>query len=245
VGGLVNCIIKNSKSYLNGGIGFNINSGQNATLINCDAQDNTSRGFSVGTGGFVKLTSCNTSGNNGSFQSFGCNIFALGCTFNEATELYLDNPQYRNFRIQSQNHDNTAGNHRVFTDYGLIVADTANRHTASGFSWKLSPLSSTYRTSDYPLDFSLAKVAVAANALVTIKAWMYRDNSDLTMRLVCKGGQIDGVPSDVVSTVSSTESWEEQTITFTPTEQGVVEITAEAYGGSTYNGWVDDMSITQ
>lgn len=144
----------------------------------------------------------------------------------------------------SMNHDNTPGNHKIFSFGGLIIADISNRHTASGFSWKLSP-TSTLRTSYNPLKLSLAKVAVAANALVTIKAWMYRDNSGLTMRLVCKGGQIAGVTSDVTSVVTAVDSWEEQTITFTPTEQGVVEITAEAYGGSTYNGWVDDMTISQ
>jgi hypothetical protein len=65
------------------------------------------------------------------------------------------------------------------------------------------------------------------------------------MQLVCKGGQIAGVPTDVISTLTTTGTWEEETITFTPTEQGVVEILAYAYGGSTFNGWVDDMTISQ
>jgi hypothetical protein len=82
--------------------------------------------------------------------------------------------------------------------------------------------------------------------LVTIKAWMRRDNTGLTMRLVCKGGQIAGVTSDVVSAMTAAaNTWEELTITFTPTEVGVVEITAEAWGGTTYSGWVDDMTISQ
>ena len=96
-----------------------------------------------------------------------------------------------------------------------------------------------------PVTFSLAKVACAANSLVTIKAWMRRDNAGLTMRLACKGGQIAGVASDVVSALTTTNDWEEETITFTPTETGVVEITAEAWGGATYSGWVDDMTISQ
>jgi hypothetical protein len=101
------------------------------------------------------------------------------------------------------------------------------------------------RNSLRPVILSLAKVACSANNLVTIKAWMYRDNAGLTMRLVCKGGQIAGVASDVVSALSTTNAWEEETITFTPTETGVVEITAEAWGGSTFSGWVDDMTISQ
>lgn len=150
-----------------------------------------------------------------------------------------------NGRLLSNNHDNTAGNHKIFTDGGLISSATDQRNTASGISWKLQP-TSTNRSSAYPLDLSLAKVAVAANSLVTIKAWMRRDNTGLTMRLVCKGGQIAGVSSDVVESMSAAaNTWQELTITFTPTEAGVVEITAEAFGGSTFSGWVDDMTITQ
>jgi hypothetical protein len=144
----------------------------------------------------------------------------------------------------SQNHDNTAGNHKIFLVNALISAATDQRHTASGISWKLQP-TNVSRTSARPVTLSLAKVACSANNLVTIKAWMYRNNAGLTMRLVCKGGQLAGVASDVVSALSTTNAWEEETITFTPTETGVVEITAEAWGGTTFSGWVDDMTISQ
>lgn len=171
----------------------------------------------------------------------GVETYLKNVTINDALEM--SGTGDRNY-VYSMNHDNVAGNHKIFSSGGLVSADTSLRHTASGFSWKLSVLS-TYRSSVYPVPLSLAKIAVAANSLVTVKAWMYRDNSGLTMQLVCKGDQIAGVPSDVVSTVSATGAWEEETITFTPTEQGVVEIIAQAYGGSTFNGWVDDMTITQ
>ena len=131
-------------------------------------------------------------------------------------------------------------------DGGLISSATDQRNTASGISWKLQPTSTTLRTSLRPVTLSLAKVACAANSAVTIKAWMRRTNTGLTMRLVCKGGQIAGVASDVVdSMTAAADTWAEQTITFTPTEVGVVEITAEAWGGTTFSGWVDDLTISQ
>jgi hypothetical protein len=145
----------------------------------------------------------------------------------------------------SQNHDNTAGNHKIFLVGALISAATDQRNTASGISWKIQP-TSTNRSSAWPVTLSLAKVACAANSAVTIKAWMRRSNTDLTMRLVCKGGQIAGVTSDVVDAMSAAaDTWEELTITMTPTEVGVVEITAEAWGGTTFSGWVDDLTISQ
>jgi hypothetical protein len=239
-------VLKSCTAIENNGVGFginNFNNGGNSACIQCTATNNSTYGFAGAANGSY-LTNCTTTGNGvaGVVPSNGNFIYAKNCTFNEAT-AFGANPQ-TNARLYSQNDGNVSGNHKIYTDYGLIIADTVNRHTASGFSWKLSP-TNIIRDAAYPLDFSLAKVACAANSLVTIKAWMYRDNAGLTMQLVCKGGQLAGVPNDVTSTVSTTGAWEEETITFTPTEQGVVEIFAYAYGGSTFNGWVDDMTISQ
>ena len=166
------------------------------------------------------------------------------CLLGDSVEFNASN-SWLSIEYASQNHDQTAGNHKIFIDGGLISSATDQRHTASGISWKLQPTSTPLRTSRRPVTLSLAKVACSANNLVTITAWMRRDNAGLTMRLVCKGGQLAGVPSDVVSALSTTNAWEEETITFTPTETGVVEITAEAWGDTTFSGWVDDMTITQ
>ena len=127
----------------------------------------------------------------------------------------------------------------------MIDSEATVRHTASGIAWRLSPLS-TNRSSSYPLDLQIAKIAVNASALVTVKAWMRRSNTGLTMSLVCRGGQIAGVASDVVASMTAAiDTWEQIQISFTPSENGVVEIEAWAYGGTAYNGYVDDLEITQ
>lgn len=134
--------------------------------------------------------------------------------------------------------------HRIYGDLYLIRTDTTVTHSGSGYSWAISPTNSI-RDSN-PVEFSLAKVAVNANSLVTIKAWMRRTNTGLTMNLVVPGYQLPGITDDVVSTVTaSADTWQEVTVTFTPTEAGVVEVFAEVFGGSTYTGYVDDMTITQ
>jgi hypothetical protein len=180
------------------------------------------------------------------YRSSYNNVYLNKCLLTESVEVLQDvGFNYSAFYVYSQNNDQTAGNHKIFIDGGLISSATDQRKTASGISWKLQPTSTTLRTSLRSVTLSLAKVACAANSAVTIKAWMYRDNSGLTMRLVCKGGQIAGVASDVTASVTTTNAWEEETITFTPTETGVVEITAETWGGTTFSGWVDDMTISQ
>jgi hypothetical protein len=170
--------------------------------------------------------------------------YLTNCLLNSATEVSTTT-SYIDHVIYSQNHDQTPNNHKIFQRGALISSATDQRKTASGISWKIQP-TNVERSSNWPISLSLAKIACAANSLVTVKAWMRRDNTGLTMRLVCKGGQIAGVTTDVVSAMTAAaNTWEEETITFTPTEIGVVEITAEAWGGTTFSGWVDDMTITQ
>jgi hypothetical protein len=107
-------------------------------------------------------------------------------------------------------------------------------------------MTETYITSIFPISMSLGKIAVAASSLVTVKVWMRRTNTGLTGTLKCAGGQIAGVSADVTDTIGAAiDTWEEQTITFTPSEAGVVEITVEAYGGTTYSLYVDDLTVTQ
>jgi hypothetical protein len=154
---------------------------------------------------------------------------------------------YTNARIVLENID-ALGATRVWTDGGTISTETGAdlRHTASGVSWKISPTNASLRIAAYPLDFVLATVAVNADAEVTVTCWMRRSNTGLTGKLVCRGGQIDGVASDVTDSVTeAADTWEQLSIAFTPTEAGVVQIEAWAYGGTTYSLYVDDISITQ
>ena len=55
-----------------------------------------------------------------------------------------------------------------------------------------------------------------------------------------------GSVSDVsASMTAAADTWEQLTITFTPTAAGVVEIEAWAYGGTTYSVYVDDIDCSQ
>ncbi len=167
-------------------------------------------------------------------------------TIEESTEITLTNTE-SDQGVYSHDHDGVTDNHIIFCGGYRIIADTAVRHTASGVAWRFAPTSTT-RNSMFPIRLQISTIAVAANALVTVKAWVRRDHTDIVMRLVCRGGQINGVASDVTATIAAAiNTWEELTITFTPTEFGVVEITAECYDGinTTKLGYVDDMTITQ
>ena len=194
----------------------------NITFKNLSTNNNVTAGASLGAG----------------------ELFLQNCIINDTTEFIVTSSS--NARIYSTNHDNTTNNYIISTDFGLIRPQTTTRYTNSGWAWALSPTNASYRNAAYPLDFSIAKIAVSANSLVTVKAWMRRTNTGLTTGLRIKGGQIAGVTNDITSYMTAAaDTWEQVTLTFTPTEIGVVEILTECYGGSTYTAYVDDLSVTQ
>ena len=148
-------------------------------------------------------------------------------------------------RIISVKHDQTVDNHIIWVNGGQIISQTAVRHTASGIAWQISP-SSTDRDATWPIVLPLGRVAVSASALVTVSVWLRRTNTGLTGTLRVRGGQIGGVAADVTDSIGvAADTWEQQTVTFTPNEAGVVEIEVIAYGGTTYNLYVDDLAVSQ
>lgn len=161
-----------------------------------------------------------------------------------------NNSSYRGRqRLELGNYGGTTGDHRTYCNgtAGIIQSETGgNRHTASGIGWAMKPQNASYWSADFPLDMTLALLPVNANKLVTVRCYMKRTNTGLTGILICKGNQIAGVTSDVTATVTAAaDTWQELEITFTPTEIGVVEILAQAYGGTTYTLYIDDMTIIQ
>jgi hypothetical protein len=137
---------------------------------------------------------------------------------------------------------------------GAINQETTIRHTASGYSWKLTPSSSKNKlvlpgVSHSGID--TFKVAVNSGSLVTITAYVYKDGSynGNEPRLVLLGGIVASVGTggtDVTdtATAASDEAWEGLQVTCTPGEAGVLEfyVDCDGTGGNVY---VDDITITQ
>jgi hypothetical protein len=173
--------------------------------------------------------------------------YFINCAMNDTTEVGIASPGYgSNSKVFSHNHDQTANLHYIWCDFGLIYSTTSVRYSNNGIAWAMAPTNVNVRSINFPLDLSLATVAVSANSQVTIKAWMRRSAFGLVMRLRVKGGQIAGVTNDVTGYMTAAaNTWEQVSLSFTPTEAGVVEILAECWGGSTFTGYVDDLTIIQ
>jgi hypothetical protein len=173
-------------------------------------------------------------------------FFAKDCNFTlySGVAPYAGPLTYSNSFATTQN-ENGNGVSKIYGAGGsVIIQDTTMAYGTASSSWKMSPVSTTL-SADWPLYLPLKGIALAANVSKTIGVWMRRSNTGLTMKLVCKGGQIAGVAADVTASMTAAaDTWELVQISLTPTEKGVVELEVHAYGGATYNGWVSKMEIT-
>jgi hypothetical protein len=237
-----NCYINN-----NGSIGcYDTGGGTNTTFNNCSFNNNQGEAIRTqGCSSNIVLNNCTTSNISvyNSLFSFGGSIYLNNCLINESSEFGFYGGG--NGRIYCTTHDNTANNWFVYCEFGLVRPQTSVRYSNTGYAWSLAP-TSDYRRDNYPLDFPISQIAVSANSMVTIKAWMRRTSTGLTFRLRVKGGQIAGVTNDVISYMTAAaDTWEQVSLSFTPTEAGVVELLAECWGGTTFTGYVDDLTIIQ
>ena len=142
---------------------------------------------------------------------------------------------------------NSTGNAYVYTDNGNIVSQNATAG-GTGKEWKLSP-TNAIRNAKYPLNLTVAKVAVAGSGQVTVKLYFKKSGTGVAGALRVRYGQVawsDAAEDKIVNCPDNT-SRNQVTLTFTPTEAGVVEIEALAWyvSSTTQSVIVDDIEITQ
>ena len=184
-----------------------------------------------------------TGHNQGVFSFTISELYLNNFTINEATEVAsfgVTGLVYVN-RL-----DDTDNNSWVFqSGIGTVNQQTAVVDSPATTSWRMRPTSGT-TSALIPVFLKLGTVVCAASSAVTVTARMQRSNTGLTMRLICPGGQITGVSTSVSSDMTAAaNTWETVTITFTPTKAGAVDIYAHAFGGSSFSGYVCNLTATQ
>lgn len=178
-------------------------------------------------------------------------IFINKSSIAEATPLSaISGTDYTSGRLVFNNYNGTAGDHRTYygsiTNGATVFANSSTRHTPAGLSWKFNVLNATYITSNFPVVFPVARVAVAANLFTTVRLWTRRAATTVTGTFRCRGGQLTGISSDVTASSSAAvDTWEQLTLTFTPTESGVLEFDFLMYGASSVDLFIHDFSAEQ
>lgn len=169
--------------------------------------------------------------------------YVLDSDFTESSPVSTASPAGFDGRLVLANYDGVAGDHRQYTDGGVIQPESSIRHTASDVSQKMS-VTSTTRTASYPLSLLLGPFTVESGDAVTVSVWLYRTDTAITGRLVMRGGQIAGAASDLVDAMSgSATTWEQVSVSFTAAETGAFVVEVQAFGGTTHSVYVDDLDV--
>ena len=229
----------------NNNIGFSITGGnQDYHVENLTSSGNINYGLQLNANcaggrvsGYTSSSNSTASINANSIQN--ALFYIQGSSMSESTKVA--NLTGLAGRIYSHRESNTATSNTIYTSLGNIVTDTSTKNSGS-VSWKMSPSAST--TSTKPLRMSVGKFAAKASTSITVTYYCRRDSTNLTAGLRIFGGRYPGVGSagtDVTTNVNPTaNTWDDFSISCTPTEDCVIEIFYEAYNTSgTNNCWID------
>jgi hypothetical protein len=211
----------------------------------------TSSGAIQGTASFNCFVNggSSTGHSSGVFLSSSINpaeIYLNNFTINETLEVSTTLGSYGGF-VYINRLDDTDNNSWVFQPgMGTVNQQTAVVDSPASTAWRMRPTDADYANAESPILLKLGTVVCAASSAVTVTARMQRSNTGLTMRLICPGGQITGVSNDVFTDMTAAiNTWETVSITFTPTKAGAVDIYAHAFGGTTFSGYVCNLTATQ
>jgi hypothetical protein len=190
----------------------------------------------------INFTSCSFKSTT-NFSS-GRQVVLKDCTLLGTTEFPTITAN-TNYRFWSQNHD-LSGYEFIVTDGGTMNTEATDRVGATGKMWRLI-LTNATRTAGYPLNLPVGQFAVNAGSLVTVNAWMKKSHAtNCNGRLRVRAYQLAGITSDVVGTLADNTSWQQLSITFTPTEAGVFEVDALAeYVSANASVYIDEIEVTQ
>lgn len=241
-------LYKNCK-FLNGSI-----SAQSAQRFeSCDFFNNISQAIALnGTGNFANCRFANSlfssvsasSVSTSSFEEYTGHSLFRNCLFVDSTEFNFSN----SFGYAwSYNHDQTIGNHWGFTTGATINLQSSVVHDTEPVAWRVIH-SSSYKGVLYPVRFKIVEFAVTEDTAVTFTAWVKKDHAtNVACRIICEGPtySLPGI-TDVYSTKADDTSWEELSITFTPTESGIVPIYFESwYVAGNSNTYIGSVTCTQ
>ena len=204
---------------------------------------NFAYGISVEQGGDLDLYGGATFSGNGSGSinaTAGGECDCVDATSSDSTVVHVDVSS----RVTFTRYGGTATDHRQYCGNGTIQTDTTTRHTATGASWKVQPTSARDAFSGRPLRVKIASVALKASEARTISCYVQRNAGGITSQLCIPGGQAPGLStSDAVASSTQINTWEQLSLSITPTVDCVVDVCGQAYGGSALAAWFQDVAV--
>jgi hypothetical protein len=181
-----------------------------------------------------------------SLTTGGQTVEFINCTFSYSTALFTSITPYSDAFLKFTNYNQVANDDRIYSDGVTALKQAGTRPGYSGYEWIIS-LDST-RVPQNMFRFQALPIRVVANKLVTVRAYVKKDDAPnvVEAKLVMPGGMIPGVDIDETATKADTTTWDQLSITFTPTQQGFVAPEIQAwYKSGNSNVRVDSFEIMQ
>ena len=155
-------------------------------------------------------------------------IIARNCLFGSTTEVTIS--ASKNSALWSFNHDQSAGDH-----WGIFEDATANWQTvekqgSDPGAWDVELLAST-RGAARPIKIYIGPYHAAASAACTVSVWVKKShatNVGALLRIEDEAFSLPGI-SEATDTKADDTSWEQLSLTFTPTQKGSFHVVLEAY----------------
>lgn len=225
--------------------------GDSGMIIDCEFRNNNSGlthkgGFLVVNCVFVNnATDITADATSGTMRSVPFNSYLRNCLLSSSSEFGSLSSSIGSI-MWSFDHDQTVGNHYGFSYGATIFWQTTTKQGSDPGAWEIEIDAST--RSIYPVRMPVAEIAVSANNLVTVKAWVKKEHAtNIEAYLLVEGSDftLAGITETTTAKADDT-NWEELTLTFTPTRAGVVPVFLECYGVSGTNSvYLGSVTITQ
>jgi hypothetical protein len=212
--------------------GIELSSGSNLNIFKTFTAKNNNIAiqFSYGSFNFVyDLITANNAYASGPIANGCARNFLINPTIAETTKVA--STAYYNGRLFINKYAGDVNDNRGYSDGAYYITQTGIKHGSSAVGWQAF-ITSTTRTSNYKFRFKIGVVGVTTtDKAITYTAYVKKSHgTDIEASIVVPGGQIAGVADDVESAVAGNSTDDVQlTVTFTPTEKGVVEIYANAW----------------
>lgn len=200
-----------------------------ATLINCRFANNGSGSLSTSSSAFNEISGA----------------YLKNCLFLDTAEI-TDGSATKGI-VWSKDHDQVADDDWGFTRGATINKQSTTVHDSEPVAWKVAHTNSEANAIN-PIFFKIGDFAVSASSLVTFAAWVKKDhatNVGCGIYVEDEVYNIAGVVADDATKANDT-SWEQLTITFTPTVSGIVPIYFKSwYIAGNSNTYLGTISCTQ
>jgi hypothetical protein len=176
------------------------------------------------------ITDLITAGNtSGAVLIFPSNNYLYNPSLSDSIKAVATNYQNANLFITKYAGD--VNDNRVYSDGAYCISQTSIKHGSSAIGWQVF-ITSVIRTVLYKFCIKIGVVGVTTtDKAITCTAWVKKSHAtDIEASIYVPGGQIAGVASNVESAVAGNDTGDVQlTLSFTPTEKGVVEVFANVW----------------